>query len=929
LIAHPNPRHRLLIWFGSRFDPGLIVVVLLPVFVGVALFQPGLPRTADGYLHLLRVVEIDQSWQDGVFYPRWAPDMAFGYGYPIFNYFAPLLYLLSEVVHVPGLGFESALKFVLVGCFVLGAWGTYSLARDIMGPRAGILASAAYVYAPFLLREVFVRGGYAQFLATCIMPAAFWSFYRLATRDQPLYLWTSSFLGGAVIVSHNISGMIFFPVLSLFTFWVICSTQQWHRLKWVVTALALSLALVSFFVVPALAEKPLVKLDRLRQDYFDFTLHFLTLREILSPSRVPDSSSLNPVWLLNLGTAQLALSGLGLAGIALGPWSRERKVQVAFFPLMLAGSVLMMLPLSTVIWENAPLLPFTQFPWRFFSLAILGAAALCGASAGLWERIPWPRFRLAPVLLCLLAIVVISFPQLYPQWPPARREALSPRDVVVNEVRTGIVGTNSASECLPVWVVDEPTWSPLLSMYLSDSPISKLDPGSLPEDARAELVRHTVALDRYEISSPSAATLQFNTFYYPGWEASVDSQAVAIEPSYPEGLITFPVPAGEHTVLVRFGDTAVRLAANLLSAAALLGLIAATAALAIRRRRQPISVATGGRHRGLSLLNAGIAGALLLALLAAKEGIIDQHTTWFRKSSPPGQVLGVQYPSQVNLGDEVLFLGHDVSAQDVVAGGNLQVTLYWEAQRRLDEDYSVFLHLDDLRQNYISWSLSEELSPADIPTSSWTPGFYVSDRHVLRISPETPPGIYVLRTGLYLADTGEKLPVLDQMGDAVSGSVDVNRIRVRQASPVDLSDAVQIGPFVFGQEIELVGYKLDHDSAAQGNYFRLVLYWRARAEIEEDYSVFVHLIGQEGESIAQGDGVPANGIYPTWAWVPGEIIEDEHLIPLETDSPAGTYQLSVGLYQLGTPDRLTVEDTEGASLGDQVLLPPVLEVLAQ
>jgi len=537
-----NSIYRFWAWLHSGFDPGLLLVILLPAFVAVTLSQPGLPQTADGHLHLLRVVEIDQSWRDGVFYPRWAPDMAYGYGYPIFNYFAPLLYHVTEVVHVAGLGFETALKLVLTGCFLLGGWGTYSLTKDLMGARAGVLASAAYVYAPFLLREVFVRGGYAQFLATCIMPAAMWSFYRLATRDEPVYLLTGSLLSGAVIVSHNISGMIFFPFLSLFAFWMVCSTRRWGRLKWVVAGLAVSLALVAFFMVPALVEKPLVKLDRLRQDYFDYTIHFMTLREILSPTKVPDSSSLNPVWLLNLGTAQMILGVLGLVGIALGPWPRERRVQIAFFPVMLIVSVFMMLPWSRAIWEHAPLLPFTQFPWRFFSLAILGAAVLCAASVGLWARVPWNRARAALVVACLAGVVVAAFPQLYPLWPPARKEDLSPKDVVLNEVRTGIVGTNSASECLPVWVVDEPTTSPLVDSYISGRPISKLDLSSLPENASAELVKHTVASDAYAFSSPSAATLRFHTFYFPGWRAFVDAKPVAIEPSYPDGLITLPMP---------------------------------------------------------------------------------------------------------------------------------------------------------------------------------------------------------------------------------------------------------------------------------------------------------------------------------------------------------------------------------------------------
>jgi hypothetical protein len=916
-------------WLRARFDPGLLVVILLPTFVAVTLLQPGLPRTADGHLHLLRVVEVDQSWRDGVFYPRWAPDMAFGYGYPIFNYFAPLLYHLTEGVHVVGLGFESALKLVLVGCFVLGGWGIYSLTKDLMDARAGVIASAAYVYAPFLLREIFVEGAYAQFLAICLMPAAAWSFHRLASRDEPVYLLTSSLLYGAVIVSHNITGMLFFPFLALLALWTTCCRRRWDRLKWVVAALVLSLALASFFMVPALVEKPMVKLDRLRQDFFDFTLYFLSLREILSPSEVPDSSSFNPVWLLNLGTGQMILGVLGLLGIAAGPWPRERKMQIAFFPVMLIVSVFMMLPASTLIWEHLPLLPFTQFPWRFFSLAILAASVICGASAGLWARIPWPRARTPLVVVCLAGVVVASFPQLYALWPPARKEDLSPKDVVLNEVRTGIVGTNSASECLPVWVVDEPTDSPLVDSYLSDRPIAKLDRSSLPQTSSAQLVRHTVVSDEYTTSSPSAATVRVNTFYYPGWRAFVDSQPVPVEPSYPEGLITLAIPAGEHRVAVRFGDTEVRLASNVLSMATLLGLIGVVAVMTLRRDRQRPAIEEPGRERGLSLSQASILGGVLLALLVAKEGIVDPHTEWFRRSSPPGAVVGVQYPANVNLGDEVLFLGHDVSDWAVAAGGDLEVTLYWQAQRKLADEYSVFVHLDDLRANYISWSVSEELSPEGIPTSSWTPGYYVSDRHRLRVSRETPPGIYVLRTGLYDPDTGEKLRVLDDEDSTALDSIDLTRTRVRRAQPVNLSQATSLGPYTYGERIDLVGYRLEQATARPGNYFRLILYWYATREIEESYSVFVHLLDDDGQAIAQADGVPGNGIYPTWAWLPGEIVEDERLVPLDLDAPPGSYQLSVGLYELEDLQRLDVTDQHGASLGDQILLPLSAQVLSE
>jgi hypothetical protein len=246
----------------------------------------------------------------------------------------------------------------------------------------------------------------------------------------------------------------------------------------------------------------------------------------------------------------------------------------------------------------------------------------------------------------------------------------------------------------------------------------------------------------------------------------------------------------------------------------------------------------------------------------------------------------------------------------------------------MDKDYSVFVHLDDLRRNYISWSLSEELSPADIPTSTWTPGFYVSDPHTLSVSEETPPGVYVLRAGLHLPDTGERLAVLDERGRQLSDSIELGRVQVRRSEPVDLSETVPVGPFVFDEQMDLVGYRLANNTARPGNYFRVLLYWQGRADVSGDYTVFVHLTDEEGQVLAQGDSAPAGGIYPTWAWIPGEVVEDEHLVPLEIDVPPGTYHLAIGLYEVDTLRRLEATNSKGVSLGDRILLPATVEVPA-
>ncbi|MFO7536761.1 MAG: hypothetical protein R6X32_01725, partial [Chloroflexota bacterium] len=86
------------------------------------------------------------------------------------------------------------------------------------------------------------------------------------------------------------------------------------------------------------------------------------------------------------------------------------------------------------------------------------------------------------------------------------------------------------------------------------------------------------------------------------------------------------------------------------------------------------------------------------------------------------------------------------------------------------------------------------------------------------------------------------------------------------------------------------------------------LIWQAEAETAVSYRVFLHLMGPDGQLVAQSDGEPAHWQRPTTGWLPGEIIVDERLLSLPDSLPAGDYQLLAGLYDPTTGQRLTTPD---------------------
>ncbi len=120
-----------------------------------------------------------------------------------------------------------------------------------------------------------------------------------------------------------------------------------------------------------------------------------------------------------------------------------------------------------------------------------------------------------------------------------------------------------------------------------------------------------------------------------------------------------------------------------------------------------------------------------------------------------------------------------------------------------------------------------------------------------------------------------------------------------------------------GDAIALRGYEL----AEAGETLNLTLYWRAIRFPRVEYSVFVHLLDENGVIVGQSDGPPGGGAPPVWCWAPGEVVADRRTLNLAPLN-GRPYRIGVGLYEPLTGSRLPVRPP---AADDRVLLPPAGE----
>ncbi|MHB9034260.1 MAG: hypothetical protein ACYC6L_14575, partial [Anaerolineae bacterium] len=567
------------------------IIILSLALLSLLIVQPlfaGLPRGHDTLLHFYRIAQLNSLFSQGILYSRWAPDLVYGYGYPLLNFYPPLSsYLMTILYWLAGQNAILATTASFGLALILAGIGMFLAGRSLAGPWGGLLAAAAYCLAPYLLYQTYERGSISTALAMSFFPWVIWAFIELARKGTLKWIAIAALMVFFTLASHTSASILFLPGAALVAITAAIMPGQnkdfWRHGWKVGLALAAGMGLAAFIWVPALTEYPLTLYKQaLVLDQASFQGGFAPVWQW--PGLILDGAINSPLPRTpGLMQMTLAIGALFISTIHLifhndTKWLARLVLVSALLGL---AYTFMATTFSSVFWQNLPFLMNLQYPWRFIDVGTLFVALAC---VGL-TLLARPRLV---ILLGTLAVIVMfanAVPYLYPpRWHglPAQPTLA---DASEAQSRWGILGLTSWGEYLPAtatWKADKPAFAgsdegALLAV--------KLEKASIGDGRMVEVTGNSLSA-RMSVELPKAAQLVFDTYYYPGWRASVDG--IYIPVGYDtRGLISVAVPAGSHVVTLAFSETWQRWLADGISLATVAALLAGLVVTRMRKKLVP------------------------------------------------------------------------------------------------------------------------------------------------------------------------------------------------------------------------------------------------------------------------------------------------------------------------------------------------------
>jgi hypothetical protein len=597
--------------------------------------------TFDGENHLIRLFLVGDALTVGDWYPRWLPDLAMGYGYPLFNYYAPGMYALATALRGFGLPIIAAFQWTGVIAVALAATGTYALARHVMSDRIGaVVAATAFVLAPYpFFTNLYDRAQVPEALALGILPWALLATWR-AWHDGGAWVGAFVVMVAALVLTHNITSLLAAPLIAgvIGVAWWRGRVHWKHALRRVSIGITIGIGLSAFFWMPVILEASAVHLGRSDVTPFLFD-PITTARDLVHAIRgldwtsraiftaLPETLIVRPPNHETIPIALLALATLGAVatGVSRTHGGSATRTITTVCAVGVAACLAMNATWVRFAWQTLPVIPVIQYAWRLYGPMSLMAALAGAGFIAAWR--PGSRMRAVAIGVATVLVATLATGSVLTRRGTLAASPPPPPDggmVFARETDRYAGGTTSTGEFLPrtVEIADlTPGVHRGLSVFTDAIPEASWHAGlvRIPSgDAEITAIDHARNRIIAEVDATTASTVAFHQFMFPGWRATVDGIPAPLAAApYDEsihaslGYMVVAVPAGRHRVEVAFGTTPARVIGTTVS---IMTLTLGLAAVAWKWRRRIANWARILQPKGARTVVVGIFVAVIAVI---------------------------------------------------------------------------------------------------------------------------------------------------------------------------------------------------------------------------------------------------------------------------------------------------------------------------
>lgn len=550
----------------------LLIVLLIPAVI--FLMRPNIYWNMHDDMQLIRQLSLEKCLQDGQIPCRWSPDLGYGYGYPLFNFYPPMPYIVGQIFRTFSLNYINTVKLTALVQIIAAGLAMYLLAHSLFGPLGGFLSALFYSYAPYHALNIYVRGAMNEAWAAVFFPLIFYFCRKLILESKTFDLILLSLSFSGLLLSHNPMALTFTPFLFIWATYFFFNDFKFFPFnfknlysfitnkKQIIFNLfysgLLAILLSAFFTLPVLFETKYVQIETMFNNYYHWSVHFTSLYQLFISSFWGDGAS---VWGQQDNMSFMIGYLHWIIPIAILLFTAFKTLKDKRFNFSLYSLPILLILLgffaafmtherSVLLWKIFSPIQKIQFPWRFLNHSLFFLSLSVGT---IFSLIKIKSSKINKISLIVLSALVITLNLRY--FTP-----ITSGPITDEQKFSGKAWENQITSGIYDYL---PKTAPTAPKAPAKPFIDFVTPGSVKYQISGE--KKGTDWVFFNLDLASEADVGLPVLYFPDFVLTDYGKSVPIYPDSQLGRVTAHLSAGNHQLYLKLHNTPIRTISNYLS----------------------------------------------------------------------------------------------------------------------------------------------------------------------------------------------------------------------------------------------------------------------------------------------------------------------------------------------------------------------------